>query len=147
MLCGISSRFQLLSPSERQVAHALLTRPPLSITRKSFSKLISIQRNNFVRLACVRHAASVRPEPGSNSLLNGINTSFYKDELIFFNRQAFLAHLFNAMRLFRICPDTVLFSRFYSQINLLGPYTLFNFQGTVFALVQRLSSTFPVPSF
>ena len=30
MLCGISSRFQLLSPSERQVAHVLLTRPPLS---------------------------------------------------------------------------------------------------------------------
>ena len=30
ILCGISSRFQLLSPSERQVAHALLTRPPLS---------------------------------------------------------------------------------------------------------------------
>ena len=30
MLCGISSRFQLLSPSERQVAHTLLTRPPLS---------------------------------------------------------------------------------------------------------------------
>ena len=31
--CGISSRFQLLSPSEGQVAHALLTRPPLSVTR------------------------------------------------------------------------------------------------------------------
>ena len=30
MLCGISSRFQLLSPCDRQVAHALLTRPPLS---------------------------------------------------------------------------------------------------------------------
>ena len=29
-LCGISVRFQTLSPSERQVAHALLTRPPLS---------------------------------------------------------------------------------------------------------------------
>ena len=29
-LCGISSRFQLLSPSLRQVAHALLTRPPLT---------------------------------------------------------------------------------------------------------------------
>ena len=28
-LCGISSRFQLLSPSERQVTHALLARPPL----------------------------------------------------------------------------------------------------------------------
>ena len=30
-LCGISSRFRLLSPSERQVAHVLLTRPPLRI--------------------------------------------------------------------------------------------------------------------
>ena len=29
-LCGISSRFQLLSPTERQVSHALLTRSPLS---------------------------------------------------------------------------------------------------------------------
>ena len=30
MLCGISVRFQTLFPSRRQVAHALLTRPPLS---------------------------------------------------------------------------------------------------------------------
>ena len=39
----------------------LLTRPPLS--------LISVQvlLLNFARLACVRHAASVHPEPGSNS--------------------------------------------------------------------------------
>ena len=29
-LCGISSRFQLLSPTERQVSHALLTRSALS---------------------------------------------------------------------------------------------------------------------
>ena len=29
-LCGISSRFQLLSPCTGQVTHALLTRPPLS---------------------------------------------------------------------------------------------------------------------
>ena len=28
--CGITVRFQTLSPSEGQVAHALLTRPPLS---------------------------------------------------------------------------------------------------------------------
>ena len=28
--CGISTSFVVLSPSERQVAHALLTRPPLS---------------------------------------------------------------------------------------------------------------------
>ena len=57
VLCGISSRFQLLSPTERQVPHALLTRSPLSNPRRSYP----------VRLACVRHAASVRPEPGSNS--------------------------------------------------------------------------------
>ena len=30
ILCGISICFQMLSPSERQVAHALLTRPPLT---------------------------------------------------------------------------------------------------------------------
>ena len=52
-----------MSPTERQVPHALLTRSPLN--------LISFGRNRIplspVRLACVRHAASVRPEPGSNS--------------------------------------------------------------------------------
>ena len=43
-----------------QVPHALLTRPPLSFKE---SKLPF----GFVRLACVKHAASVHPEPGSNS--------------------------------------------------------------------------------
>ena len=47
-----------MSPSERQVAHVLLTRPPLFREQAPFT----------VRLACVRRAASVRPEPGSNSL-------------------------------------------------------------------------------
>ena len=63
VLCGINSRFQLLSPCVRQVTHALLTRPPLSI-EKSIRKLHS---QYSVRLACVKHAASVHPEPGSNS--------------------------------------------------------------------------------
>ena len=57
-LCGISSCFRLLSPTHRQVIHALLTRPPLTSARKHLS----------VRLECVKHAASVHPEPGSNSL-------------------------------------------------------------------------------
>ena len=35
-LCGISSRFQLLSPSLRQVPHALLTRSPLDLKSKLF---------------------------------------------------------------------------------------------------------------
>ena len=60
MLCGISTSFPVLSPNRRQVAHALLTRPPLFHPRRDFT----------VRLECVMHAASVNPEPGSNSLKN-----------------------------------------------------------------------------
>jgi hypothetical protein len=62
MLCGISTGFPVLSPCERQVAHALLTRPPLS--RRSEL----LPSSGTVRLACVKHAASVHPEPGSNPL-------------------------------------------------------------------------------
>ena len=36
VLCGISSRFQLLFPWYGQIAHALLTRPPLTKQPKSF---------------------------------------------------------------------------------------------------------------
>ena len=58
-LCGISTRFRMLSPSYGQVPHVLLTRSPLIHT---------LQAECFsVRLACIRHTASVRPEPGSNS--------------------------------------------------------------------------------
>ena len=60
VLCGISVRFQTLFHSEGQVAHVLLTRPPL----RKIQQAVSFS----VRLACVRRAASVRPEPGSNSL-------------------------------------------------------------------------------
>ena len=56
---GISSPFGLLSPSLRQVVYALLTRLPLDFQKQAFNRL--------VRLACVKHAASVHPEPGSNS--------------------------------------------------------------------------------
>ena len=64
MLCGISTPFGVLSPSVRQVAHALLTRPPLGPSRKTTP----------VRLACIRHAASVHPEPGSNSSIQSLNS-------------------------------------------------------------------------
>ena len=63
VLCGISTCFQVLSPCMGQIAHALLTRPPLECiaSGRSFPQYIP------ARLACVKHAASVRPEPGSNS--------------------------------------------------------------------------------
>ena len=58
VLSGISPPFGRLFRSSRQVIHVLLTRAPL----------YSSPCGDFLaRLACVRHAASVRSEPGSNS--------------------------------------------------------------------------------
>ena len=56
----ISHPFKRLSRSEGQVTHVLLTRSPLTPPPKK-------KGTRPVRLACVKHAASVRPEPGSNS--------------------------------------------------------------------------------
>ncbi len=58
MSCGVSTSFPVLFPTPGQITHALLTHPPLySGTEAPF----------LARLACVRHAASVDSEPGSNS--------------------------------------------------------------------------------
>src|SRR5215471_20771106 len=51
------AKFPSVIPHNRAGSHALLTRAPLLPDRNPTS----------VRLACVRHAASVRSEPGSNS--------------------------------------------------------------------------------
>src|SRR5206468_3895196 len=61
--CGISPPFGGLSPSVGQVTHVLLTRAPCADFLYCYRKLRT-------RLACVKHAASVRSEPGSNSRLN-----------------------------------------------------------------------------
>ena len=76
--CGISSRFRLLSPCTWQVTHALLTRPPLSHEKFSPQQADSLTHHGPVRLACVKHAASVHPEPGSNSRnkINFVNLEF-----------------------------------------------------------------------
>ena len=69
VLCGISRCFHLLSPCLGQIVHALLTRPPLELQFPSrrISTIIP------ARLACVKHAASVRPEPGSNSYVQSFS--------------------------------------------------------------------------
>ena len=59
-ISGISPSFLGLSQSSGQVSHVLLTRSPLGLHR-------SEDQLDLARLACVKHAASVRPEPGSNS--------------------------------------------------------------------------------
>ena len=94
IICGISVRFQTLSPSVRQVPHALLTRPPLSL----FSFCRSFIPIDSVRLACVRHAASVRPEPGSNSLKYCINHSL---ECLNHTLANFFSSFFELLRSFR----------------------------------------------
>ena len=58
-LSGISQSFPWVSQTVRQVTYVLLTRSPLGIKEQAPIHL--------VRLACIRHAASVHPEPGSNS--------------------------------------------------------------------------------
>src|SRR5215218_1842941 len=68
---GISTGFPELSRSEGQIAHVLLTRSPLVYSRRSLT----------ARLACVKHAASVRPEPGSNSPLNSCD--FHDARIVF----------------------------------------------------------------
>ena len=62
MSCGISPAFAGVSPIGGQVAHVLLTRAPCAGFLYCYRKLRT-------RLACVKHAASVRSEPGSNSRL------------------------------------------------------------------------------
>ncbi|SOX55400.1 hypothetical protein MAAFP003_4092, partial [Mycobacterium ahvazicum] len=65
VLSGIRPSFPGLSRSAGQITHVLLTRSPLEYLRRGLS----------VRLACVKHAASVRPEPGSNSPNKNSSTS------------------------------------------------------------------------
>src|SRR5690554_2361507 len=62
--CGISRGFPLLCRTSGQVTHVLLTRSPLSHQLRHPE---GISKRCFVRLACLRHTASVHPEPGSNS--------------------------------------------------------------------------------
>src|SRR2546422_6879624 len=57
MLCGISTSFEMLFPARGQITHVFS--PVCRFTRGLLPFL--------ARLACVRHAASVRSEPGSNS--------------------------------------------------------------------------------
>ena len=115
MLCGIISRFQLLSPSERQIAHVLLTRPPLSYLKQA--------PNNSVRLACVKRAASVRPEPGSNSLVKLYPNSLSRFMISVLHCRVFC--IFQSLLDFLLLVSSKQFTR------VLCFSLLFNFQDTV----------------
>ena len=87
----------------RQVTHALLTRPPLS-HKTLHPERIKVRR--FVRLACVRHAASVHPEPGSNSHVKvlssfrttlGCSSRYYCFRFVSFSETSYLLKNFRGL--------------------------------------------------
>ena len=134
-LCGISSRFQLLSPCVRQVIHALLTRPPLS------HRTIIPEGNQvkcFVRLACVKHAASVHPEPGSNS-----HKKFFpfQNQLAIFNHSLIPNVTVLGCFDFRLCCslELILIANCFAVLNeSFKVISLFSYQSSLFVAVQQL---------
>ena len=115
MLYGISTSFPVLSRFERQVAHALLTRPPLS----KFEQALLYS----VRLECVMHAASVHPEPGSNSRLK----SLYLSYLLITSSHLGIVEI-SWLPSFLSFLNSVLFLRTFVLCTL--SQSLFNFQGS-----------------
>jgi hypothetical protein len=79
---GISFGFPELSRCDGQIAHVLLTRSPLVYPRRGLT----------ARLACVKHAASVRPEPGSNSPLKSCGCSPRREPRFGVSRQELASH-------------------------------------------------------
>ena len=68
VLCGISVSFPTLSPSKRQIP---MHYSPVRHSTPGASSIVS------VRLACVKHAASVQSEPESNSSVYSLPKPYY----------------------------------------------------------------------
>ena len=85
VLCGISVSFPTLSPSKRQIP---MHYSPVRHSTPGASSIVS------VRLACVKHAASVQSEPESNSSVLFLtqtvilNSKFTFECFVFFCHQA-----------------------------------------------------------
>ena len=120
VLCGISTCFQVLSPCLGQIAHALLTRPPLE------HSLPFRRTSNYVpaRLACVKHAASVRPEPGSNSYVQSLSSTL-----------RLLTN--NSLKPFAFFISSRRFTLSESDCFLYNDFSLYRFQGSRCAVLCR----------
>ena len=88
---GIRPSFPGLSQTQGQITHVLLTRSPLYLPDYGRNRSLSF----LVRLACIRHAASVRSEPGSNSpsILNHILARFKTTNSIRLESLRFVARI------------------------------------------------------
>ena len=96
MSCGISPPFGGLSPFGGQVTQVLRTRAPCAGLLYCYSRLRT-------RLACVKHAASVRSEPGSNSRLKLVvlKTKFLAEPGREFQNELLIARALRTARLVR----------------------------------------------
>ena len=111
------------------------------VTHPSATKLNS-KLLNSVRLACVKRAASVRPEPGSNSLLNSIY------QLILFNQNINPVFFITLACYYCFVFFSLFLTFLFLKRNFKGRYffTLFNFQDAVsFCLSLICDSLFIIP--
>ena len=86
-----------------------------SVNPKSIRKL---HPNRFARLACVRHAASVHPEPGSNSHIKVLSCLRWIAWLIFLNRFYLVSFWIFSNPKVQTRPFLLEFSGFYILFNL-----------------------------
>ena len=131
-LCGISSRFQLLSPCMRQVTHALLTRPPLDRISASTDLLsfdlhvlstppafILSQDQTLVKSVCsVRMTLAIHPlllfwkSLASITRINNV-----RSENIFLNFQGWLLFNYQCSCLLSLCDSLFIISHLQSLVN------------------------------
>ena len=79
VLCGISTCFQVLSPCEGQIAHALLTRPPLKQQPKPLSPLDLHVLGTPPAFVLSQNQTLMFNSSIANSLMSAIKLSFETD--------------------------------------------------------------------
>lgn len=137
----------------------LLTRSPLSLFGSKLPK-------DFVRLACIRHAASVHPEPGSNSPFDlaqnvtnvmifvflvrfisfeiDVSCLVFKDRLVFISLAPRSALVYNTKHTSSCQRFFKSFSRFFQLFCYENTYKSYIYKKAAYlAAFSALSRTFP----
>ena len=124
VIWGLSRRFRRLSPCDGHVAHALRTLPPVAAIKYSIATPRAAPR-----LACVKPAASVHPEPGSNSSLYiSISLSLSGLELTSCFACLYFTSLFNELSSFSslsadLCVGLRLVCQSFTPVNSFPPHS------------------------
>ena len=108
-----------------------------SATKVSVSKLTDTP----VRLACIRHAASVSPEPGSNSPKKVLFPDTAKIDIRRFIYNAINCLLADPKSLFGLHSYFVQFSRFVAQVLIIKPKLIDVNWYLLFPRANRINNT------